>query len=78
MNLCESKELVRQRVRQCVAVKWLCVCGTQCARQCVAVCGGVWQCVAVRAARCGSALYVCIHKFAHNLYWCAPIGMRWD
>jgi hypothetical protein len=34
----------------------------------------MWQCVAVRAAVCGSALYVYTHKVAHNIYWYALVG----
>jgi hypothetical protein len=33
-----------------------------------AVCGSVWQCVVVHVSVCGSALYMHVHKVAHNIY----------
>jgi hypothetical protein len=46
--------------------------------QCVAVCGRERGNVVVRGSARGSvwqcALYVCIHRVAHNVYWYAPIG----
>jgi hypothetical protein len=49
---------VRGSVRQCAGL---------CAVVRVAVCGGVWQCVAVRTAVYGSALYICVHIVVHNI-----------
>jgi hypothetical protein len=57
----------RGSVRAMRAVR-VAVCGSAI----VVVCGSTWQCVAVPVygalSMCGSALYVNIHKVAHNIY----------
>jgi hypothetical protein len=60
-------------VRQCAAV-----CGSASVAvlwQCAAVCSSVRQCVALHVVVCGSALYVYMHKVAHNnsIYWYMPL-----
>jgi hypothetical protein len=76
--VCDSAAEVQQcaavRVRQCVyGSAAVCGCAAVCAWQCVRlscteVCCRMWQCLPVRAAVCGSALYVFIYAHIRSQY----------
>jgi hypothetical protein len=73
--VCDS---VQACVWQCLAVSTV-VCAHnarsarssvwQCDWLCAAVCGSVWQCQRTAQYVCGSAVYVYVHKVAHNRYY---------